>query len=505
MSRRESTGTRPGSSGVTFPNVDGHRSTSRLGRSVLADAAGEVDTALAGEILAEREWRSRYPTHLRALVAAELRAGTAAAPVAHAGVDSLHRRMTFVRDDGERPLADAMAEPETALGTVTIHGHGPPRREVVVPYRGEHLRGDALHRQLDAWVRAGIIEPCMAEAVRHVMGHPEWLDLSDRTFVVMGAGAEMGPLTSLCAWGADLALVDLPGADIWQRILTTVRGGAGSARVPVRQKPDGRAPEEDPAEVAGADLITHAPEVLAWLRGLSGPLTIGNYVYADGADNVRVSVAADAVTVALSGDRDDVSVAVLLTPTDVYAAPEEAVEDSQARFRASGRATSLLRRLSGQRLYARNYDSLVTTAEGHRYGIADCLVSQQGPNYALAKRLHRWRARVAREQGTVVSANVAPATRTRSVTKNRVLAAAYAGAPRFGVEVFEPSTSNALMAALLVHDLRHPKAPGNPDVVLPHPLDLFAHQAAHGGMWRNPYAPRSVLTLAAARGLVSRR
>jgi hypothetical protein len=34
-----------------------------------------------------------------------------------------------------------------------------------------------------------------------------------------------------------------------------------------------------------------------------------------------------------------------------------------------------------------------------------------------------------------------PPTRTRSVMKNRALAAAYAGAHRFGVEVFEPATS----------------------------------------------------------------
>ena len=65
-------------------------------------------------------------------------------------------------------------------------------------------------------------------------------------------------------------------------------------------------------------------------------------------------------------------------------------------------------------------------------------MAQQGPNYALAKRLQRWRATVARDGGATVSMNVAPPTRTRSVTKNRVLAAAYAGAGRFGVEVFEP-------------------------------------------------------------------
>ena len=55
--------------------------------------------------------------------------------------------------------------------------------------------------------------------------------------------------------------------------------------------------------------------------------------------------------------------------------------------------------------------------------------------------------------------SVAPPTRTRSVLKNRALAAAYAGAHRFGVRVFEPATSNTLMAALLVHQLRRPGWP----------------------------------------------
>ena len=128
-------------------------------------------------------------------------------------------------------------------------------------------------------------------------------------------------------------------------------------------------------------------------------------------------------------------------------------------------------------------------------GIADVLVPQQGPNYTLAKRVQRWRAQVAQADGHQVSANVAPATTTRSVTKNRLLAAAYAGAGRFGVEIFAPATSRVLMAALLVHDLRaRAAAPQHPD-------DLFVTAAAHGGLWRVAYSPRSVLGLAAVAGL----
>ena len=102
---------------------------------------------------------------------------------------------------------------------------------------------------------------------------------------------------------------------------------------------------------------------------------------------------------------------------------------------------------SGGRLLGRAYPP------GADPGICDSLIPQQGPNYALAKRVHRWRATAAREDGAIVSMNLAPPTRTRSVLKNRVLAAAYVGAPRFGVEVFEPATTKTLMAALLVHDL----------------------------------------------------
>ena len=88
--------------------------------------------------------------------------------------------------------------------------------------------------------------------------------------------------------------------------------------------------------------------------------------------------------------------------------------------------------------------------------------------------------------------------------KNRALAAAYAGAHRFGVEVFEPSTSNTLMAALLVHDLRSESSYARPDADLAHPDDAWSRQAAHGGLWRSAYAPRSVLGIAAALGAVTR-
>ena len=48
-----------------------------------------------------------------------------------------------------------------------------------------------------------------------------------------------------------------------------------------------------------------------------------------------------------------------------------------------------------------------------------------GSSYALAKRLQHWRAMLAREAGCLVSSNVAPSTRTASVTQNKNFAHAY--------------------------------------------------------------------------------
>lgn len=43
------------------------------------------------------------------------------------------------------------------------------------------------------------------------------------------------------------------------------------------------------------------------------------------------------------------------------------------------------------------------------------------------------------------------------------------------------------MAALLLADLKNPKAVANPQVALRNPQEMFAHNAIHGGAWRMPY------------------
>jgi hypothetical protein len=475
-----------------------------VGRAVVADALRQVDPAGALDAERDTNWRTGYVVHFRLLIEAGLASKEAAVSVSRDGLESLHRRMQVVHAGGEEAGLDTLlSEPaQRVVGTVTVPGTGQADDGLSLPYQGDRLRGGALLRRLETWADDGVIEPSCAAAVRTVAAHPEWLSLPGRTVAVLGAGAEVGPLTPLLSWGARVMAVDLPRPPIWERILDTARRSGGSLLVPVAAQEPGQHPaagsSEAVAQHAGLDLTSDIPAVAGWLAAVDGPLVLGNYVYADGAANVRLSAAVDALTVRLQAERDDVALAFLATPTDVFAVPAEAVAQSVHAYAARSPAAKLagqpLRMLSGGRLLRRAY------LPGADPGINDSLVPQQGPNYALAKRLQRWRATLARAAGSAVSLNIAPPTRTRSVLKNRILAGAYAGAHRFGVEVFEPATCKVLMAALLVHDLHTGGGPAHA-----HPWQDEAHAAAHGGLWRIAYAPRSALPLAAALGYRSAR
>jgi hypothetical protein len=480
--------------GVEFPvSPDGRRSTSALGRTVVADALRPVDPAGAAAAEQEKDWRRRYPAHFRRLIEAGLPSADAAVSVAREGLGSLYRQMRVVDGEGNESSLDEIEKAPSVgrpPGTVTVSGSGEPERELVIPYRDQQLRGDALSRQLDVWIAGGKIEPSCAESIRTVAALPEWLSLPGQTVITLGAGAEVGPLSVLLRWGVHAIGVDLPGPGLWLRVLEMATRGAGPLTLPIT---GGSPPTDDEiAPRAGLDLAADIPTVADWLASIEGPLVLGNYVYADGASNVRVATAVDALTVRLQAARPDVTLAFLATPTDVFAVPPEAVAESDRRFADRPLAAKLALAGSGGRMFSQAYPSGST--------VNDSLIAQQGPNYALAKRLQRWRSTVARHDGAKVSLNVAPPTKTRSVTKNRALAAAYQGAPRFGVEAFAPATTRTLMAALLVYDLC-----AGDTAVRAHPWQDEAHSAAHGGLWRIPYAPRSALPVAALLGYPSSR
>jgi hypothetical protein len=473
---------------VDFPaETSGERSTSAFGRAVVADALDPIDQVGARAARAETSWRSGYLPHFRRLIEAGIGAPGSAHASAAAGLASVSQRMAWTGPDGDVPLT-ALDWAGTAPGTLAVEGTGERVDELAIPHGGRALRGAALSAQLERWVEAGAMEPTVAESVRLVADNPDWLSLPGHTLVALGASSEMGPTPTLLSWGATVAGIDLPDEKRWSTLMGTASSSAGRLLVPVRGSGG--------AVTAGLDLLRELTDAAAWIEALDGDLVLGNYVYADGGTNLRLSAATDALAGQVQGVRT-ATLAFLATPTDVFAVPGDAVEHSVRAYESRGGLSRmsgrLLRGATGGRLLARAY------LPGSDPGVCDALVPQQGPNYALGKRLHRWRATAERADGRRVSMNVAPPTRTQSVVKNKALAAAYAGAHRFGVEIFEPETTRVLMAALLVRDLMAERP------AFDEPWQDEAYDAVHGGLWRTGFAPRSALGLAAVLGYGSAR
>jgi hypothetical protein len=415
------------SEGVGFPEGgDGRRSTTATGRAIFADSVRQVDPQLAARIEHTRDWRSGYLRPLHDIVLSAALIPENAVTISRHGLASAHRRFTFTRKGEASLLCDAMRQyRQPRFGSVTVRGAAPLETELSLPYGGRRLFGDQLKAQIDRWVAEGIAEPGFAEALHLLLDNPAWLDLSDVDIAILGAGAEMGPTRSLLRWGARVHAVDLPQPELWQRLIRTTRATAGSLRIPVLLDDRGAAPfgigglvhPEDDANVsamAGGDLLRRTPELASWLDEIDGRFVLGTYAYADGAAHVLLSMAADAIVVDLLERRSDVTLAYLATPTDVFMVPMAAVDESRRRWDSRGLSGVLQMPLRALRQFEPNYPEDYEAEDGTRFGLNDSLVPQQGPNYALAKRLQRWRALAARADGTPVSLNLAPATRTQS-------------------------------------------------------------------------------------------
>ena len=493
--------------GIQFPRDErGHHGSTRTAKAIFGAAlrAAGAGAALAA-LEAETDWRRRYPRHLIELNRLGAADGALATAMARAALDEAHRQFEFVRANRTLPLAEAMRT-ESAIagaGVATLERRGKGNaapRPWALPWHGRDLVGPEARDTIEGWRERGLCEPGHAQALLRAIDHPEWFDLSDRTLVLLGAGSEAGPLRWLAQWRARIVAVDLPQRDVWQRLVRTVDEGNATLLAPVRGSH-----ETDWAH-AGADLLTDTPEIAAWLAEVlpESVLDIGAIAYADGERHVRVSLAMDAIAGAVSAAKPASSRMFMATPTDAFVVPATVAQDAMRRYderdlvaRAAGMP---LRALTGGRWLRPHVHELIDCRDpaGQQRGVVDALVVEQGPNYALAKRLQQWRATAARADGQRAAFNVAPSTGTRSVLKNAALKAGFDGAHRFGIEVFEPATTNALMAALWVHDLRHePPA-------FDHPLDALTHQANHGGLWRMGYLPRSALPLAALYGLSKR-
>src|SRR5690242_13305030 len=86
--------------GISFPaDAEGRRSTTALGRAVVADALRPVDPVGARAVEHETAWRSRYLLHFRRLVESGLPEREAWLAIADAGLNSVHDRMVLASEE----------------------------------------------------------------------------------------------------------------------------------------------------------------------------------------------------------------------------------------------------------------------------------------------------------------------------------------------------------------------------------------------------------------------
>lgn len=477
--------------GIALPTSGGSRSTVEFAKAVLADAVRKHDADLSQAIEASRRWRSEYIGAFRSLTAVSASAPDAALGIAKDGLTSARGLLRNVKDGRDSALsAQLWRSGDATFGAETVQGTGTPATSLRIPFRGNVLEGDALRRQLADWEQRGIVEPSFVTAIEKVIDNPKWLSLPGFQTVIVGAAAEMGPYLPLIGWGADIFAVDLPKPEIWTTLLAAAKVGAGSVTYPT--SPVG----------PGLDIARDFPALLQWIYANTGKrkkLVFGMYASADNGDHIEASAAADVVGEDIIGNRSNATLAYLASPTDCFMVKADVMAEARRRWHERGIKSSVqdvLRLASRSALFRPNYLDEVVDFEGNHWGLANTLMSAQGPDYAFAKRLQRWRGVVTRAAGQGISFSVAPASWTRSVTVNRSLAAAFHGAGPFGVEIFAPSTARMLMAAKLVSDLCAP-TPESPNA---NPEELFYEGAAHGGLWRQPFEPVTALGIAAAAG-----
>lgn len=495
--------------GVVFPeNSREKRSSTAVVKKIFAQSVETLKPDLAQSILKEKKWRKRYPGLINRINAVAVKSTQAPLDIARIGLDTAYQTMRFIRDDEEMGLDQAMADFTAPLfHTGVINGSRHPVNSNIfcIPYKNRTLSGDNLLNQIDRWETQGIFESSFGQALRNVVTNSHWTNLSGQTFVLMGAGSEIAPFKVLLDLGATVVAIDLARPAIWERLIRIARHSPGKLVMPLSQPFTPDMNDGCLAAIAGADLACQAPEIRTWLLTMNQPLTIGTYAYADGAQHVRIAMAMDAVIKDIIAKRKNISIACLLTPSDSFVVPMDVVDASRSKIERDAERTffpSLVRLLSMKKMFTPHNKTIVSSDNDRTYAVSDNIIVQQGPGYILAKNLQKWRALVAKSQGIKISANVAPATTTRSVFKNRLLAAGYAGLAHFKAEAFSSETTRAMMTAALINDLYDKKSPANADVPLAHPFELFINTANHGGLWRIAYKPRSVLAFSVCLGSV---
>ena len=478
------------SEGVSLPT--GHTGSSFLHR-LLSDAVEAFPEALSaaalpadpkafkrdyGEVLVRFE-AARAASEQRVEIARLLTRRTAELLV-HAG------------DAGQVPLATHLRTRAALPGLRSEPATLAPGLVPEVPFEGRVHRGPEVIELCEQLVARHHMTDAALSAARYIVGRAQAsggkLDLRGERFVLLGAGAELAPTPLLLRAGASVLWVDLsePGT----RVTEGDRGG------------------ELWRSDAVTDLLRAPREVAATVARFAqdGPVHIGMFAYAGGASReFRLGAAMNAIVASL--DPGSVrSIALLVSPTmpanvqPQDAAAAEAKLEKRPLWQSAFKAIGLLP--TPGRL----------TTDGAC--VSRSIVSIQGVSYQAAQYVGKIAAAESfavhgidpaseKRRPVTVSANVAGITNTRSLA-HPLFQAAFVGAPKFDVCIYEPATTRALSALLVLADLLNPAAPGAAGVQPASPkqkAEGLLSQQVHGGIYSLPYALEPAIRVSAVLGM----
>lgn len=487
--------------GIVWPKdpKTGERSTTKPNRDAWVAAAralGTDDAArLATKMAKERNWRFGYAPLAADYVEESLKAGgKATVASAEAALGSMYEAFEFVDAKGKaHTLRDVHAGKVAAafeLSTELVEGKGgAPSNEFVVEYQryttqdakyeGKEYSAGGKHDLIALiadWEARGVIEPDTAVALKDVAnnGTKYAAAARDKVFVLLGAGSAMGPLLFLQAIGATVVAVDINIPRVWDRLRSLAEKAPKGSRMYVPYR------DVKGTKAYGSNMMAEPVETAAWINSvLARPeiagkqVVVGGYAYLDGALHVQVTLAMDYLMASINKAHKTSALAFLCTPTDAHVVPKAAHDAAKKNF---ANATVWQRLLLAAGLIKSNVRKVVKTADGD-VTMVDGIVTQQGPNYALAKRMQHWRCIIAIAAGHPVATSIAPSTATLSVVHNKQFAAAYGG----------PSCGAACLCRAVCSHLCHSRS-------ISRSLILPPHQSPHHYYLSPPPPPQASST-----------
>lgn len=463
--------------GVVLANAE---TGSSFFHRVLSDAVGVFPTAFGDAKLpmSSKAFKAGYGDAVSRFEAARI-ASPQRLDIARHLQRATASSLGFSKGGVVRSLAEALRDDVAAPATDTASPTGTPGLRPEVPLDDRIYRGAEVFEAIDAMQAAHHLTHAAARGLRWVVQEAERrggkLDLSGEKFALLGASAELSPVSLLLEAGATVRWIDVKAP--------TVASGAGRV-ISTR---------------GGDDLLSNPLAVAAALREFAkdGPVHVGLFAYAPGASReLRLAGVMDALVRAL-GPSVVKSVSMFISPTspgEVQVEDHDAAEALKRSPKWWMRGAAMSGALKGPGSYG---------------GVARGVISLQGAGYQAAQYLTKIIAAESLAidgldgKAVTLSANVAGITNTRSLS-HPLFQIAFQGAPAFGVRIFEPPLTRAVSGLLMLHDLLNPEAPGAAAVSHASPLErakAVRSEQIHGSVYDLPWQFESCVKTAAVVGM----